>query len=82
MAHDVGIEVTSPVIEESAHSASARRMRIHRERRRQGLLCVTTLLGRAQIEGLIRRGWLPREERADRAAVQRALYSYLSDVLG
>jgi hypothetical protein len=68
--------------EKDGHSSAVLRMRLHRERRRQGLRCVTIPLPQAQINGLIRKGWLPREERADRATVQRALYSYLSDVLG
>jgi hypothetical protein len=35
-----------------------------------------------QIEGLIRRGWLDRVERADRAAIRKALAFYLNDNLG
>jgi hypothetical protein len=78
----VGIEVTTPVVEESAHSASVERMRRHRERRRKGLTCVTIPLPQAQINGLIRRGWLPRAERADRTAIGNALLLYLCDNLG
>jgi hypothetical protein len=73
--------VSSPVEKEPAHSASTRRMRIHRERRRLGLRCVTIPLSEAMIETLVHRGWLPRAERADRAAILRALYSYLDDSL-
>jgi hypothetical protein len=69
--------VSSPVEKESAHSASSRRMRLHRARRRQGLRCVTIPLCEAMIETLIHKGLLPRGERADRAAIRRALYSYL-----
>jgi len=78
----VGIEVASPVEEERANSASARRMRLHRARRRRGLRCVTVALPEAQINGLIKRGWLPRAERADRTAIGNALLQYLSDNLG
>ena len=35
-----------------------------------------------QIEGLIRRGWLDRAERADRGAIRKALVLYLADNLG
>jgi hypothetical protein len=73
--------VSSPVEKESAHSASSRRMRLHRARRRQGLRCVTIPLCEAMIETLIHKGWLPRDERADRTAILRALYSYLDDSL-
>ena len=71
----------SPVEKESAHSASTRRMRLHRARRRQGLRCLTIPLSEAQIETLIHKGLLPRGERADRKAILRALYSYLDDSL-
>jgi hypothetical protein len=69
--------VSSPVEKESAHSASSRsassrRMRLHRARRRQGLRCVTIPLCEAMIETLIHKGLLPRGERADRAAIRRA----------
>jgi hypothetical protein len=62
-------------------SAGARRMRRHRERRRRGLLCVATVRRNNQVEGLIRRGWLDREERTDAAAVQKALFCFLFDNL-
>jgi hypothetical protein len=66
---------------ESAHSAAARRMRIHRARRKLGLRCVTIPLSEPMLETLVHRGWLPRRERADREAILRALYSYLDDSL-
>ena len=72
----------SPVEKESAKSASTRRMRIHRERRRLGLRCVTVALWELQVERLIRKGWLPRAERADRTAIRKALDQYLADNLG
>ena len=77
-----GIAVSSPVEKEPAHSASSRRMKLHRQRRRQGLRCATVALREGQIEGLIHRGWLPRAERADRAAIEKALLQYLADNLG
>jgi hypothetical protein len=70
------------VEKESANSASTRRMRIHRERRRLGLRCVTVALWEPQVERLIRKGWLSRAERADRAAIRKALDQYLADNLG
>jgi hypothetical protein len=68
--------------ERPPRSSAAIRMRRHRERRRRGLLCVATVLRNNQVEGLIRRGWLGREERTDAKAVQEALYCYLFDNLG
>jgi hypothetical protein len=77
-----GTAVSSPVEKEPAHSASTRRMKLHRQRRRQGLRCATVPLREGQIEGLIHRGWLARAERADRAAIEKALLQYLADNLG
>jgi hypothetical protein len=82
MAQDPGIAVTIPCAKEPFCSAAARRMRRHRARRRYGMRCVTVALREGQIEGLIRRGWLPRDERADRAAIRKALDFYLADNLG
>jgi hypothetical protein len=44
--------------------------------------CVTTVLRNGQIERLIVHGWLARAERADCAAIQKALDCYLADNLG
>jgi hypothetical protein len=71
----------SPVEHEPAYSASSLRMRVHRARRKLGLRCVTIPLSEPMLETLVHMGWLPRGERADRAAILRALYSYLDDSL-
>jgi hypothetical protein len=68
--------------EKDGHSSAVLRMRLHRERRRRGLRCATVALPEAQINGLIRKGWLPRAERADRTAIGNALLQYLCDNLG
>jgi hypothetical protein len=73
--------VVSPVEKESAYSASSRRMRLHRARRKLGLRCLTIPLSELQVETLIHKGWLARAEHADRVAILRALYSYLDDTL-
>ena len=73
--------MSPPVEQEPTYSAAARRMRIHRARRKLGLRCVTIPLSEPMLETLVHRGWLPRGERADRAAILRALYSYLDDSL-
>jgi hypothetical protein len=61
---------------------SAERMRRSRERKRKGLRYTATVLSEAQIEGLIRRGWLARSERSEAGAVRKALACYLADNLG
>jgi hypothetical protein len=82
MVDDPGTAEISPAIKESSRSTSAVRMIRHRERRRRGLRCVTIAMDEFQIEGLIRRGWLDRVQRADRAAIRKALAFYLHDNLG
>ena len=54
-------------------SAAAERMRLHRERRRKGLRCVTIELRATEIDVLIRRGLLKSEARNDPNAVREAL---------
>jgi hypothetical protein len=65
-----------------ACSPAAERMRLHRERRRQGLSCVTIELRETEIDSLIRRGLLKAETRNDRHAVRKALYEHLDHTLG
>jgi hypothetical protein len=62
-------------------SASALRMARHRERRRKGIRCLTILLRETEIEVLIRRGRLHRDDRLNLAAVRKALYGFLDDHL-
>ena len=62
-------------------SAAAERMRLHRERRRQGLQCIIVELRETEIEALVRRGLLKAETRNDKYAVRMALYQYLDDTL-
>ena len=62
-------------------SAAAERMRVHRERRRQGLQCIIVELRETEIDALVRRGLLEAETRNDKYAVRMALYQYLDDTL-
>jgi hypothetical protein len=62
-------------------SAAAERMRLHRQRRRLGLRCLTIELRETEIEALIHRGLLKAETRHDMDAVRKALYEYLDHTL-
>jgi hypothetical protein len=62
-------------------SAAAERMRRHRERRRDGLRCLTIELRDTEIEELVRRKLLKSETRNDRNAIIQALYRFLEDKL-
>jgi hypothetical protein len=62
-------------------SPAAERMRLARQRRRDGLRCYTIELHDGDLNGLQRRGFLAAEHRADRNAVLIALYSFLDVAL-
>ena len=63
-------------------SAAAERMRLHRERRRQGLRCIIVELRATEIDALVHRGLLKAETRNDMYAVRKALYEHLDQTLG
>jgi hypothetical protein len=66
----------------TTRSAAVERMRLHRERRRQGLRCQTVELRETEIDTLIRRGMLKADARNDPGAVCKALYAHLDRTLG
>ncbi len=63
-------------------SPAAERMRLHRERRRQGLRCLMIELHVTEIEALVGTGLLKAEMREDSEAVCVALYKHLNRTLG
>jgi hypothetical protein len=82
MAHDVEMMASPPSAERTARSAAAERMRLHRERRRKGLRCLTIELRETEIDALIREGLLKPETRNDPSALSDALYAFLDGTLG
>jgi hypothetical protein len=64
-----------------APSAAARRMRRHRERRRDGLRCMTIELRETEVTALIQKGFLNEEARNNRRAVISAFYGFLDRTL-
>ena len=56
---------------------SANRMRLHRERMRRGLSCITVEVRSTEIAALIRSGYLPRERWRDKSAVIAAVHDFL-----
>jgi hypothetical protein len=73
MSHDAEI---SPV-----RSTAAERMRRHRERRRDGLRCLTIELRQTEIDVLTRNGFLKAVARNDPYAIEMALYQFLERTL-
>jgi hypothetical protein len=62
-------------------SEAAFRMRRHRERRRDGLRCVTIELRETEIAALVGIGFLRGDARNDLRAVKSAFYSFLDRTL-
>jgi len=56
-------------------------MRLHRKRRRRGLRHVGILLHVTEIEALIRKGYLPPEERESTEALQIAVHDLLAEAV-
>jgi hypothetical protein len=65
----------------SAPSSAALRMRRHRERRRDGLRCVTIELRETEVTALIRKRFLAENARNDLRAVKTAFYGFLDRTL-
>ena len=70
---------TTPPI---ACSAAAERMRYHRERRREGLRCITIELRETEIDELNRRKLLQADARNDPYAIREALHMHFDRTLG
>ena len=79
MAHDAELRVTPPT--EPTRSAAAQRMRLHRERRRNGMRCLMVELRVTEIDGLVHKGLLKSEARNDVNAVLEAIYAHLERTL-
>jgi hypothetical protein len=79
MVHEAEMTATPPT--ERPCSAAAERMRLHRERRRNGMRCLTIELRETEIDALIRNGFLNREMRNNQFAIRDALHSFLDETL-
>jgi hypothetical protein len=71
-----------PTAAPATRSAAAERMRRHRERRRDGLRCVTVEILESEIDALARRGFLKADARNDLRSIEMALYKFLECTLG
>ena len=74
----LGAPTTPPIV----RSAAAERMRLHRQRRKAALRCLTIELRETEVEALIRKGFLASDARNDLHAIYTALYRHLDDTLG
>jgi hypothetical protein len=62
-----------PTAAPAARSAAAERMRAHRQRRREGLRCLTIEIRDGEIDALVRKQLLKPETRNDLGAIIDAL---------
>jgi len=62
-------------------TSSGRRMRLHRERRRDGMRCLTVEIHDSEVEALVRHGLLAGEARHDVNAIADAFYAHLERTL-
>jgi hypothetical protein len=62
-------------------SPAAERMRLHRERRRDGVRCVMIELRETEIDVLVQKGLLNADTRNDARAVREALYQHFDSTL-
>ena len=81
MVHFAEAAVIPPTSEPSKCSPAAERMRLHRERRRKGLRCLTIELRETEIDALARNGFLKIDARNDPYAIEVALYQFLERTL-
>jgi hypothetical protein len=65
----------------AARSAAAERMRLHRERRRNGMRCVTIEVHESETNMLVHMKLLKSEMRNDANAIIEALYAHLDRTL-
>jgi hypothetical protein len=62
-------------------SPAAERMRLHRERKRNGMRCLIIELRETEIDALIKLKLLKAEMRRDRDAIVDAIYGWFEQVL-
>ena len=56
-------------------------MRLHRERRRDGMRCLTVEIHVSEVEALVRHGLLAAEARHDVNAIAEAFYAHIEQTL-
>jgi hypothetical protein len=73
---------TQPTTGLPSISPAAKRMRRHRERRRNKLRCFRVELRETEIDWLVRMGFLDYGSRLDKVSVLTAFYVFLDRTLG
>ena len=73
---------TQPTTGLPSISPAAKRMRRHRERRRNKLCCFRVELRETEIDRLVHMGFLDHGSRFDKVSVLKAFYIFLDRTLG
>jgi hypothetical protein len=81
MSSDAGVHKNVPPVPTS-RSDAGERMRVHRQRRKAGLRCVTIELRETEVAELIKRGLMKADARHDLRAIRNALHRHLDESLG
>ena len=71
-----------PTAPPATHSPAAERMRLHWERRRKGLRCLTIELRETEIDALARNGFLKDDARNDLNSIELALHKFFERTFG
>jgi len=66
----------APAVPAVTRSPAAERMKLHRERKKNGMRCATIELRETEIDALIKLKLLKAEMRDDREAIAEALYGW------
>ncbi len=66
---------------EDAPTPAAERMRLCRQRRREGMRCLTIEIHEEEINALVARGFLNFDQKQDSSAVTEALYRFFESDL-
>jgi hypothetical protein len=82
MANDDEMTVLQPTTDPVPRTAAAQRMRLHRQRRRDGRRWLSIEIWETEIDALIGKGFLKADARNDPQAVREGLYLFLDGTLG
>jgi hypothetical protein len=82
MSNDDEMTAVQPTTDPVPRSPAAQRMRLHRQRRRDGRRWLSVEIWETEIDALIGKGFLKADTRSDPQAVREGLYLFLDGTLG
>jgi hypothetical protein len=82
MANDDEMTTVQPTTDPVPRSPAAQRMRLHRQRRRDGRRWLSIEIWETEVDALISKGFLKAVARNAPDAVREALYAFLDGTLG